>query len=116
MQAAYIEIESDIMKTVKTNAASCLKRAWMKMPDECFEAVTFGELPLRQQFIALPEPGDNHGHGGFLGEHHIFLKFKSDVAKDDYGLPHSMPHGQAMRCADSSMVDFHNSTPVLLLR
>ncbi len=55
-------------------AAARLKREWMKMPAECFEPMTFGELKEGQKFIALPLPGDNHGHGGLRGQHRSFVK------------------------------------------
>lgn len=59
------------------------------------EYLTFGELELEDQFIFLPRPGDNHGHGGFKKPHFIFTKTAANKdgnairAKD--GLPSHMP-------------------------
>ena len=36
--------------------------------------LTFRKLKIGDKFIAFPIPGDNHGHGGFLGRHKIFIK------------------------------------------
>lgn len=46
----------------------------MELPDECFEIITFGDLRVGDKFIGLPFPGDNRGHGGFVGAHHIYVK------------------------------------------
>lgn len=59
----------------------------MKMPDDSFEPLTFGELKVGDKFIVLPRPGDNRGHGGFKGVHHIFTKFLQKT-KAAAGLPY----------------------------
>ena len=41
------------------------------------ETLTFGELPIGQKFIVLPQPGDNNGHGGLKGIHYIFKKMSN---------------------------------------
>jgi len=38
------------------------------------DKLTFGELKVGDKFIAFPLPGDDSGHGGFKGTHHIFMK------------------------------------------
>jgi len=40
--------------------------------------LTFNELKLSDKFIVFPIDGDNTGHGGFKGGHHIFYKWKSE--------------------------------------
>ena len=82
--------------------ASRLKRKFAKMPAEFFETLTFGELKIGQKFISLPLPGDNSGHGGFLGAHHIFTKTRyylicarlgpNGEAVDGTGRPRITPH------------------------
>jgi hypothetical protein len=34
----------------------------------------FGDLRVGDNFIGFPEPGDNHGHGGYLEGSNLFLK------------------------------------------
>jgi len=36
--------------------------------------LTYGELKRGDKFIAFPLPGDNEGHGGYLGAHALFVK------------------------------------------
>lgn len=36
--------------------------------------LTFGDLKVGDHFIFFPAPGDNHGHGGYLGGHNLFKK------------------------------------------
>ena len=57
-----------------TDGAIRRKKEWSGMPAEFFEATTFGELAVGDRFIALPVPGDNHGHGGFLGVTYLYKK------------------------------------------
>jgi hypothetical protein len=45
--------------------------------------LTFGELGLNELFIAFPEDGDNHGHGGYLIKHYIFRKRERDPNGDN---------------------------------
>jgi hypothetical protein len=46
--------------------------------------LTFVGLAVGDHFISFPLPGDNSGHGGYLGEHFVFVKTKTDVP-DMYG-------------------------------
>ena len=59
-----------------------LREEWMKLPAECFETLTFGDLKQWEMFIAFPLPGDNNGHGGFKDGGHIFKKLKTPVNSD----------------------------------
>jgi hypothetical protein len=36
--------------------------------------LTFGDLKEGEFFIYFPCPGDNEGHGGYLGAHNLFRK------------------------------------------
>jgi hypothetical protein len=51
-----------------------LKKSWSEMPASHFEPLLYGELEEGDKFIALPEPGDNEGHGGFRGAYNVFTK------------------------------------------
>lgn len=91
-----------------------LKEQWMSMDDECFQTTKFGDLKVGQMFIALPDPGDNHGHGGFLGKSFIFKKTAKKVihppgSKGIYGIP----QGRAKRMLDGQNSDFPHSMDVL---
>jgi len=54
--------------------AQQIKQKMTKAPDRHFEPLTFGELKDGEQFIGLPMPGDNKGHGGFRGAFIGFTK------------------------------------------
>ncbi|MAF34520.1 hypothetical protein CMO91_01615 [Candidatus Woesearchaeota archaeon] len=43
-------------------------------PEESYETTKFGRLAPGEQFISLPTPGDNDGHGGFKGVHNLMMK------------------------------------------
>ncbi len=49
------------------------------------EKFKFGDLLLGYHFICWPQPGDNHGHGGFLGQQRVFVK----CAQEAPGMPGS---------------------------
>lgn len=38
----------------------------------------FKELVPGDRFIVFPVSGDNEGHGGYLGKHHIFVKLSDE--------------------------------------
>ena len=82
-----------------------LKKDWMKMPVECFETLTFGDLEPGDMFITLPMPGDNGGHGGFKGGAYIFKKLKRSI---------NNKHMQSvMRLLDGAGLSFSHATLVL---
>jgi hypothetical protein len=60
--------------------------------------LTFGELQTGDHFIAFPTPGDNSGHGGYLGTSYIFKKISTK---------------EATRSCDGSPSSTPSSTPVL---
>lgn len=41
----------------------------------------FGELEIGDRFIGWPLPGDNHGHGGYLGSNRLFVKTEMKVER-----------------------------------
>ena len=47
---------------------------FLDKPNFMFDILTFGELNDGDRLIVFPEPGDNKGHGGFLGTHYILQK------------------------------------------
>ena len=98
-----------------TRNSSRLKARWTKMPDKFFETLTFGEIKVGERFIVFPIPGDNSGHGGFLGAHHIFIKIQPSVTKTESGLPYGIPHGRAMCISRLTQDDLPHSMSVILL-
>lgn len=42
------------------------------------EKLTFGDLKSGDIFIDFPTPGDNSGHGGYLGEYYSYVKIDED--------------------------------------
>lgn len=103
---------------VYTISALRLKSEWMKMPVEFFEPLTFGELKVGQNFIALPLPGDNDGHGGFRGTHHIFTKTHQSVDKAEsarrYGILGYRLPGRAIG-RGGIVYDFDDSMLVIVI-
>lgn len=65
----------------------------------CFEALTgtndtkltFGELAPLERFICWPQPGDNSGHGGYLGSCRIFRKIDDTAARAEHGTTSTLP-------------------------
>jgi hypothetical protein len=51
-----------------------IREQFLKEPVESYKVLTFGELKPGEQYIGLPIPGDNEGHGGFIGSYYIFEK------------------------------------------
>lgn len=64
--------EKEVKMTTKL--AKILKKQFSEMPAEMYEPLTFGDLNQGDKFIPLPLPGDNSGHGGFMGSHYMFVK------------------------------------------
>jgi len=62
---------------------------------------TFKDLNVGEKFLAFPIPGDNSGHGGFLGAQWIFKKIKPNQEKN------------AIRNFDGICVNFYDGYPVL---
>jgi hypothetical protein len=94
-------------------AAEKMREYWSALPAECFLVETFGNLEVGEQFISLPQPGDNQGHGGFKGSHHLFTKIRMRVTKTDSGITYAIPHGRAVNTKHKSQSDFPHSMPVL---
>ena len=96
-----------------------IKDDWMELPAACFETLCFGDLKVGQQFICLPQPGDNHGHGGFKGAHWVFTKTREQVRRTmgKVSMPYSreVPHGRAMNNKHRTRSDFPLSMPVILV-
>jgi len=93
-----------------SKADSCLKAKWMKMPGDCFEPLTFGELDVSQRFIILPEPGDN---GGLKDKYGILMKTHQRVTETQSGLPYIIPHGKAVNIQSNISDDFPDSMFVI---
>lgn len=67
------------------------------------EKPKFGDLKVGEHFICPPQPGDNHGHGGYLGQQRLFVKtatnaphmhlsgFADSGSGAESTFPHSMP-------------------------
>ncbi|MEI6672920.1 MAG: hypothetical protein WCL02_06430 [bacterium] len=80
--------------------ATKFKNQLMKMPEEHFETLTFGEVKEGKTFISFPLPGDNSGHGGFKRAHYLFRKTGNELA---------------INTKNEKESHFHESTPVILV-
>lgn len=64
----------------------------------------FGELEVGDRFIGFPIPGDNHGHGGYLGGNRLFVKTQmkvermhdSGAAKNGSGVESTFPQSMTV--------------------
>jgi len=88
------------------------KQAWVYLPGDFFDALTFGELGIGDMFIRLPEPGDNRDDKGFKIDFPMYIKLR---ASDDTKLDgEGALSGVAKNNKNVPMV-FPNSTPVVRL-
>lgn len=46
---------------------------------EMSKKLTFDDLAIGDRFISWPVPGDNSGHGGYLGAQRLFVKTSAKV-------------------------------------
>lgn len=67
------------------------------------ERPKFGNLGIGEHFICVPIPGDNHGHGGYMGEARLFVKtsqtsdiYQSGLARSGSGVVSTFPHSNAV--------------------
>jgi hypothetical protein len=75
-RADAFEAEQDNVSAVMFRDAAQLVRE-----REMFgEKATFASCKLGQHFICWPLPGDNSGHGGYLGEQRLFVKTSETTA------------------------------------
>ncbi len=84
-----------------------LRSKIIAMPSDFFESLTFGELQVDDMFIAFPLPGDNSGHGGFIGKHLVFLKNHPRENPDCPEFPFNatdMINGIAAHCSRGMLV------------
>ncbi len=83
---------------------SNLKQEWMEMHPSCFETISFKDIKESEKFIALPQPGDNSGHGGFKKASYIFQKLRMSQGSN---------RENAVRVSDGTLSDFPDSMMVL---
>lgn len=95
---------------VKKSAARRLKEEFSSMPASYYKTLTFGKLSVGDRYIALPLPGDNHGHGGFAGAHYLFEKTEPTgiINKDDYNLP-----SNSRKLKDGTLSSMPDTMPVI---
>ena len=67
--------------------------------------LTFGELEPGDHFIGFPLPGDDNGHGGYLGAHRLFVKTRA-FAPPVY-------ENSGVACCDEGLSVFPNTMHVI---
>ena len=67
--------------------------------------LTFGDLEPGDHFIGFPLPGDDSGHGGYLGAHRLFVKTRASAP--------SVYRDSGRASADGAESVFPNSMPVI---
>ncbi len=83
-----------------------LREKWAKVTAAECEPLTFGDLKAEDQFIGMPLPGRNDGHGGLLGGHHLFVKKTDLVAYSDLS-------ANAVRISDGTPSCFNDDLIVI---
>jgi hypothetical protein len=90
------------------NIGKRVKELYCKCSEESFRVLTFGELKIGDEYIALPLPGDNEGHGGFRGSYNLFRKIK-----DEYRLDPVTPVNNTERVRDSVFKNMESNLLVI---
>lgn len=72
------------------------------------EKLHFGDLQVGDCFIGFPLPGDNDGHGGYLGSSNLFRKMEMKASEENA----PANSGSAMH-PQGSISNFPNTMPVL---
>ena len=76
--ASLLRLLEDVGADAHLNTGFSIERARELMKDirDCRSGywMTFAELEIGAKFICMPLAGDDHGHGGYRGEHYIFVK------------------------------------------
>lgn len=70
--------------------------------------LTFCDLKPGDHFIGFPLPGDDSGHGGYLGAHRLFAKTRESAP--------SVYKDSGLASADGAESVFPNSMPVIKVR
>lgn len=97
VEAAQDGFIADLAAAVDAYKAECLTYANRAYS---VEKAKFGDLAIGEHFVCWPTPGDNHGHGGYLGQTRLFVKtdtFAKDMpfrgcAKNGIGTESSFQH------------------------
>lgn len=63
----------------------------IKYVGNTYTTLSFGDLRIGDHFIAMPLPGDNSGHGGFLGAHNLLVKIGGDSYATGRGVASTVP-------------------------
>ncbi|RJQ29132.1 hypothetical protein C4565_02610 [Candidatus Parcubacteria bacterium] len=71
----------------------------------------FGDLEENDFFIIFPDPGDNSGHGGYLGTHNIFQK----VSNPEHGSSNTVADN-AVRIQDDVYSHIPDGMAVIKIR
>ena len=85
-----------------------VERNFYRQPIEHYETLSFEELKVGDRFISIPLPGDNDGHGGFRGAHHVFIKIS-----DKYRIRDTVLADNTQREKDKSLSNMPEGAPVI---
>ena len=67
--------------------------------------LTFGDLQPGDHFIGFPLPGDDSGHGGYLGAHRLFVKTRAFAP--------AVYENSGVACSDGGLSVFPNTMHVI---
>ncbi len=89
-QQAKLVVEAEIAKAAQREAEDRLALVIKHLPDKHDPKLKFSALEYGEHFICWPVPGDNSGHGGYLGTQRLFMKTGDLTASNGSGTESSM--------------------------
>ncbi len=98
---------------MRADLAKILQEKFINQPVEFYDPLTFGDLQIGDNYIALPTPGDNSGHGGFKIGFYVFEKIiavRKATAQGGGGVEYN-----SMRLHDGNLSEILDNMPVIKL-
>ena len=97
---------------MRADLAKILQEKFINQPVEFYDPLTFGDLQIGDNYIALPTPGDNSGHGGFKIGSYVFKKIKEVRENANHNLEIK---SNSVRLLDGTLSNTPNSMVVIKL-
>jgi hypothetical protein len=76
----FVDALADAYKEGWDDAAAKIRPGAVEKDDE--KKLQFGDLQVGDCFIGFPAPGDNSGHGGYLGSSNLFRKMEMKSSEE----------------------------------
>lgn len=107
----------DLVVTAENKRQTVMRPAdfaeiYEKLDEVGTEKLTFGALKVGDHFIGFPLPGDNSGHGGYLGAQNLLRKTEMKCPE---GKLEPVNHGVAINVRRGIPSNLPNGMPVILI-